>query len=879
MSVDVGTRLGSLEITALLGKGGMGEVYRARDLKLKREVAIKILPEEFSRDADRVSRFQREAETLASLNHPNIANIYDLGDQNGSRYLVLELVEGETLADRIARGPIPVKDVLDIAKHICEALEAAHEKGIIHRDLKPANVKITPEGKVKVLDFGLAKAMENAPGSTALSNSPTMLSGTMGGMILGTAAYMSPELAGGKVADRRSDIWSFGAVLYEMLRGKKAFDGDSVADTLATVMKTDPDWSALPQDTPASIHKLVRRCLTRDRKQRLQAIGEARIVLENPASDEPAVTASVTSRLLSWVGWVSAALLAIALAALALIHFREQPTVERTLRYTISAPEILLHSFAISPDGHYIAIVPLVNGKQQIWLRALDSLQAQPMPSTEDATYPFWSPDSRYIGFFAQGRLKKIAANGGPAQSLCDALEGRGGSWNREGVILFSSNTGQVIQRVSAAGGVPPADVTRTKGVGVFRFPVFLPDGRHFLYLGTGISVEQNGVYLSSLDGKENRRVLADVSSVVLAPGRLLFVREGSLMVQSFDAASGRALGEQVPIVEGVPTDPNNYSQVTVSGTGVLVYRRRPNVPIVQMVWHDRAGKLLGVIGAAGGVFEPAISPDEKSIVFRRQVVASQADLWLRDLTRGADQRFTTNASFNWAPFWSPKGDSIAFASTRGRGIYNLYQKSASGTGQEELLFANDNSKRPSQWSRDGRFVVYAELDPKTKWDIWVLPMEGGERKPVPFLHSEFNELHGQLSPDSHWMAYTSDESGQREVYVRPFPGGEFQRQISLAGGEQPRWRGDGGELFYVAEDGKMMTVAVRAVLGSKSSFEPEAPRPLFETHLIALGYSVVFEYDVTADGKRFLIDTDLGGGADVPPLNVVVNWDAGLKK
>jgi len=414
---------------------------------------------------------------------------------------------------------------------------------------------------------------------------------------------------------------------------------------------------------------------------------------------------------------------------------------------------------------------------------------------------------------------------------------------------------------------------------------VFLPDGRHFLSRVSG-SEKENGVYLSSLDGKENRRVLTDESMVVFAAGRLLFIRENTLMAQSFDAASGRLTGEALPIAEDVSLRISAFAPVTVSETGVLVYQGGANVTGPHLAWYDRGGKLLGDVGAAGFVFEPAISPDEKSVVFRRQsdIRTGVSDLWLRDLSRGAEQRFTTDASFNVAPFWSPRGDRIVFGSTRGapdlyQRIFNLYQKAASGTGRDELLFANGASKWPSQWSRDGRFVVYSENDPKTKYDIWVLPMEGGaERKPIPFLHSEFNELHGQLSPDSGWMAYTSDESGQREVYVRPFPGGEFQRRISIAGGEQPRWRGDGKELFFVGADGRMMAVAVKAVTGAKPSFEPATPQPLFNADVMALGYSVVLEYDVTADGKRFLVDTT-GGSASAPPLTVVVNWDAGLKK
>jgi Tol biopolymer transport system component len=871
MSQAAGSRLGPYEILAPIGAGGMGEVYRARDIKLGRDVAIKVLPVAFARDADRMARFEREAKVLASLNHPNIATIYGVEEHA----LVMELVEGES-----PKGPMLFEEAWKIAMQIADALEYAHDKGVIHRDLKPANVKVTPEGVVKLLDFGLAKAFSETPDVAASdpANSPTMtLGATAVGAIMGTAAYMAPEQAKGKRVDKRADIWSWGVVLYELLTGRRMFRGDDAADTLAAVLKEVPDL----EPVPAQVRKLLRRCLERDPKQRLRDIGEARFLLEG---ETPPQARGMPHRMLSWA--VAPGGIAIALA-LAFVHFREAPSQRPVLRYTIAPPEntTFLRNFAISPDGRLVAIPAVVNGKQHLWLRALDALQAQPMPGTDEATYPFWSPDSRYIGFFAQGKLKKIAATGGPAHSLCDALNGVGGSWNREDVIVFSSNAsgaGLAIQRVSAAGGVP-ADVTKNKGISLF--PVFLPDGRHFLYVVTRALVEQNGIYLSSLEGKENRRVLPDVTSVAFAAGRLLFIRENTLMAQRFDAASGQARGEVVPVAEGVSFLSTLNTPFTVSETGVLLYASGLSRGNNQMAWYDRSGKLLGTVGSAGLVYEPAISPDEKSVVFRREAanLIGVSDLWLRDLARGAEQRFTTNASANWAPFWSPQGDRIAFASTRNGGIYNLYQKAASATGQDELLFANGNSKRPSQWSQDGRFIVYSELDPKTKYDIWVLPIERGvERKPVPFLRSEFNELHGQLSPDSRWMAYTSDESGQREVYVRPFPASERQWRISIAGGDQPRWRGDGKELFFVGGDGKMMVVAVKTVAGPKPSFEPGSPQPLLEAHLVAFGFTVVFEYDVTADGKRFLLDTigTIGGGLASPPLlNVVVNWDARLKK
>jgi serine/threonine protein kinase/WD40 repeat protein len=862
----IGETIAHYQVTAKLGEGGMGEVYRAMDMKLHRDVAIKVLPQSFAQDSERMARFNREAQVLASLNHPNIAQIYGVEEHA----LVMELVEGDS-----PKGPMPFEEAWKIALQIADALEYAHERGVVHRDLKPANVRVTPDGLVKLLDFGLAKAFSDStdsPGSDP-TNSPTMtLGATAVGVILGTAAYMAPEQAKGKRVDKRADIWSWGVVLYELMTGERLFKGDDTADTLAQVLTKEPDLERVP----AKARRLLRRCLEKDSKQRLRDIGEARHFLESETEGQPQTKFRATR--IPWA--VAAVVFALVAAALAFIHFRETPRAKTVLRYTIPAPENTtnLHSFAISPDGRLVAMVAEVNGKRQLWLRALDASQPHLLPGTDDATYPFWSRDSRYIGFFTRGRLKTIAASGGPPQSLCDAR--LGGSWNRDDVIVFNARSGfgSAIQRVSATGGVP-ADVTVLKGIsGVYGFPVFLPDGRHFLYVVDGVSAEKNGVYLSSLDGKENRRVLADVSSVAFASGRLLFIRENTLMSQFFDPASGQTKGEVSQVAEGVSFTSISYAPVSVSENGVLLYQGGGLAGGNQMAWYDRGGKLVGAIGAATTrVFDPVISPDGKSVVFQR-VSASGSDLWLWDLTREAEQRFTTDASFNNSPVWSPKGDRMVFASSRS-GTINLYQKATNGTGKDELLLPSSNNKLPTQWSRDVRFVVYYELDPKTKRDIWVLPMKGGERKAIPFLHSEFNEYQGQLSPDSHWMAYTSDESGRPEVYVRSFPTGELEKKISLAGGEQPRWRGDGKELFFVGADGKMMAVAVKAQAGAKPTFDARTPQPLFETHLVQPIVNPLFEYDVTADGKRFLLDTVADAGSGTPLLNVVVNWDAGMKK
>ena len=859
MELKPGGKLGPYEIVASIGKGGMGEVWRARDPRLGRDVAIKVSAAQFT------DRFEREAKVIASLNHPNVCTLYDVGPN----YLVMELVEGPTLAEQIRQGPIALEEALGLARQIAEALEAAHDKGIVHRDLKPANVKIRHDGSVKVLDFGLAKSVEQVEVGP---DSPTLLSAM--GTIIGTAGYMSPEQARGKPVDKRADIWAFGVVLYEMLTGKWLFQGEDLVETLAAVVHKEPDLSGVPE----RVRPLLTRCLVKDPRKRLRDITGMEFLL----AEASVLTAPSQARLGKTAWWMGgAAVLAIALAGLAFVHFRETPPVGQTLRYTVGVPESSrVNSFAVSPDGKMLVIAANVNGKWQLWLRAMDALQAQPMPSTEGAIYPFWSPDSRYIGFFADEKLKKVAANGGPSQALCDAPTARGGTWSRDDVILFSSEGGGSIRRVAAAGGAS-SDVMKDG-----RHPVFFPDGRHFLYTAqSGTSRLFKGVYVGSLDGKENRQILPDGSGAVFAPsplngraGHILFVRENTLMALPFDAADAKVTGEPYPVAGGVSLTTNgSYLPASVSNNGLMLYSSGVSAGgTYQIAWFDRSGKALGPVGAPGGVQDLSISPDEKFVAFRRNAGAS-SDLWIRDLIRGTEMRFTSDPSVNGIPVWSSKGDRILFVSTR-NGPNNLFQKASSGSGRDELLFSSRAGDKPTQWSKDGRFIVYEESDPKNKQDIWVLPAEGAaaERKPMPFLRTEFNEEYGQLSPDSHWMAFTSDRSGREEIYVRPFPPGEGEWAISIAGGSFSRWRADGKELYFVAADGKMMAVAVKATAGAKPSFEAGVPVALFDTHMRS--DVAAFQYDVTVDGKRFLINTTGTGTVTAPPITVVTNWNTGKK-
>jgi Tol biopolymer transport system component len=706
-------------------------------------------------------------------------------------------------------------------------------------------------------------------------------------MILGTAAYMAPEQAKGKPVDRRADIWAFGVVLYELLTGRRLFEADDVTETLAAVVLKEPQWDGVPPE----VRRLLKKCLEKDPKKRLRDIGDVWELLEAPPA--PSVAASVPAKSRrAMPGWAAAGIFALALAALAFLHFRETPPPEHTLRYTIAPPEgtQVVHSFAVSPDGRSVVIAAVVNGKRQLWLRQLDALQSQPMPTTDDATYPFWSPDSRNIAFFADGKLRKIAASGGPSQPVCDASGGRGGTWSRDDVILFSpSFSDNVIRRVPAAGGVP-TDVIKPQVAALY--PAFLPDSRHFLYTVVGASPEKNGIFVSSLDGTGNRRLVADNSGFAFAPpssgshtGHLLFLRENNLMAQPLDAGSAQLAGEVFPVAENVGSPQNNFAPVSVSDNGVLLYWTGGvggGSGNNQIVWYDRTGRKIETLGTSSNALMPAISPDEKIIAFSRG--AANRDIWLRDLGRNNERRLTTDGSNNVFPFWSPKtGDRIVFASNRGGHSGDLYLRASNGSGQDEPLLSTPNGKIVDQWSRDGRFIVYSETEPKTKGDLWYLEVDkaGGDRKPAPFLHSEFNEVQGQLSPDSRWMAYTSDVSGQREVYVQPFPSPDNELRISTAGGEQPRWSSDRKELFYLAADGKITVVAVTITAGPKPSLKAGAPMALFDAHIAVT--TNIFNYDVTRDSRRFLVVANAGtvsyAAPSTPPLTVRVNWNPASKK
>jgi Tol biopolymer transport system component len=870
-----GTRLGPYEVTAQIGAGGMGEVYRARDTKLNRDVALKILPDALAIDSDRIARFRREAQVLASLNHPNIAAIYGFEDSGSTHALVLELVEGPTLADRIAKGPIPLDEALPIAKQIAEALEAAHEQGIIHRDLKPANIKLRPDGTVKVLDFGLAKAMEPASGAPLdVTNSPTITTPAMMtgvGTILGTAAYMSPEQAKGRAANARSDVWAFGCVLYEMLTGRRAFDGEDVADILGAVLKTEPEWTRLPADVPSPVRRLLRLCLEKQTRNRRSDASDVRIDIEQamqpPERTEGATAASSRQ---THVAWFVAGVIAAAFALITVQHFSRAPLVDQPeMRLEIATPATTAPlDFALAPDGRNLVFVASGDGAQRLWLRRLDKADAQPLAGTQDATLPFWSADSRSIGFFASGKLKRIDVAGGLPRVLTDAAVGRGGAWNADGTILFALGTGAPLLRIPASGGEVMPVTRLAPGHTTHRLPKFLDDGRHFIFYVQG-DVDTQGIYLASLDGGEPKRLAtAETAGELLGPDRLVFISRGALVTQRFNLTRGELLGGPETLADLVGSTVFFHGGVSVSRDGLIAYRAT-GAERVQLTWHDRTGNTVGTAGPPDGqgLLAPELSPDGRRVAADRTVQGNR-DVWLIDIARGGLTRLTFGSSVDGYPIWAPDGTRLAFESNR-KGPYGLYVRPSTAVGTEEAIAGSSNNRWPLDWSKDGRFLLYHEDDPRTGSDIWALPMTEGNRTPIVVANTPFAELTGQFSPDGRWVAYDTNESGQMQVVVQPFPNPRGKSQISTSGGMAPRWRADGQEVYFIATDGTLMAAVVHA---SASSFETEAPVPLFHTRMNNIGTKQ--QYAVAPDG-RFLIN-QIMEDASATPITLILNWKPG---
>jgi len=900
MTLAVGSRLGPYEVLAPLGAGGMGEVYKARDTRLERTVAIKVLPSHLSASPEVRQRFEREAKTISQLSHPHICALHDVGHQDGTDYLVMEYLEGQTLAERLAKGPLPLEQVLRYGVEIADALDKAHRQGIVHRDLKPANVMLTKSG-VKLLDFGLAKAFPSpggrGVGGEGLTSLPTQANLTQEGTILGTFQYMAPEQLEGKDADARTDIFAFGAVLYEMATGRKAFSATSQASLITAIMSSDPaPISSVQPMSPRPLDRVVKTCLAKDPEDRWQSAADAgrelKWIAEGGSQAElpaPLVARRKGRERLAWGAFAIAALAALVSVFLLVLQRREPTGVFRSSilppansRFWFSGSPM-----AVSPDGRQVAFVTQSpEGARLLWIQPFEASAAQPIAGTEGAYFPFWSPDSRFLGFFAEGKLKKIAASGGPPQTLCDAPSGGGGTWNRDGVILFVPSRGDPIHRVASSGGVasPVTQIDTSRAEFGHTWPFFLPGGHHFLYSsyrGRAARDQAFTVHLGSLDSKDRRVLLHARTNVAYAPsspgspqGHVLFSRGSTLLARPFDANRLEFTGADFPVTEHVQVFPAAQSaSFSVSENGILAYRSSTHGNLSQLSWFDRGGRELESIGAPADYYHPRLSHDGRRVaVMLNDPQTNDADIWLYDLPRQVFTRLTFGPAVNLFPIWSPDDDRVVFASNR-KGFHDLYQKEASGTGEDELLLASATSyKFPTDWSQDGNLIAFHSTDTKAKRgsDIWVFFLS--DRKARPFLSTPFHERSAQFSPDGRWMAYESAESGRSEIYVQAFPASGGKWQISSAGGSYPRWRRDGKELFYIAPDQTLMAVEITTA----SQFAAGVPTALFRTQIKRL--DIGFQYDVSPDGKRFLINT-LAGEEKSEAITIVQNWTAELKR
>ena len=890
MGLSTGARLGPYEIVAPLGAGGMGEVYRARDTRLDRTVAIKILPAQFSSDPVRKQRFEREAKTISSLNHPHICVLHDVGQKDGIDYLVMECVEGETLAKRLEKGPLPLEQVLKLGTEIADALDKAHRSGVVHRDLKPGNIMLTPTG-AKLLDFGLAKPAV-APASvatlTAAATQTTPM--TQEGTIVGTFQYMSPEQVEGKELDGRSDIFSFGAVLYEMLTGQRAFPGKSQLSVASAILEKEPaPISSIKPMTPPALDHTIRRCLAKDPEGRWQTARDLALELKWIAADAPQLAMPAIRSNRERRIWIFAVV--TLLLALAAVYFRTSPDRPQSTWSSILAPENTLFAYfagpvTVSHDGRKLAFVATTSeGQDVMWVRSLDAPNAQALPGTEGASFPFWSGDDRSIAFFARGKLKTIEAAGGPVVSLCDAPGARGGTWNQSGVILFAT-TWSGIFRVPSSGGTPTeiTKLDRARGELTHRWPYFLPDGRHFFYLAANFlrgSMEVGSVYLGSLDSKDAKSLFPARSNAAYTSGYVLYVRDRTLMAQAFDEKQLEIRGQPLPIAGQVQYDELIWRGVfSGSPNGVLAYQGENTGANSRMIMFDRAGKEVRTIGSPGDLIAHKISPDgQRLAVGVLDPSVGNYKMWVYDVFREKETRLTFGPDRVSSPLWAPDGNALVYGANK-KGPYDIFEKRTDSTGSEQVLLQSDTSKFPTDWSADGRFVAYSASVGTSKMEMWILP-RSGERKPFVFLQGDFNVGEGRFSPDGRWLAYTSDESGRAEVYVTPFPSGASKWQVSTGGGSNPRWRHDGKEVFYLAANSELTAAEVGT---SGSVFQVGAVRPLFHI-LLRTGPSRLelsptsgqIGYDAAPDGKWFVVNSPLAGSP--PPITLVTNWAAELKK
>jgi eukaryotic-like serine/threonine-protein kinase len=901
MNLNTGARLGPYEIVGRIGAGGMGEVYKAWDTRLDRAVAIKVLPFEFASDPDRRARFEREARAVAALNHPHICNLHDIGDAPNPeaaapsaepvRFLVMEYLEGQTLSDRLRRGALPPADVWRYAIELAGALDHAHRRGLVHRDLKPGNVMLTTSG-AKLLDFGLSRLQTNRDVPALSTVTPGQAPLTAAGAVLGTFPYMSPEQLAGREADARSDIFAFGALVYEMATGRRAFEGAASATVIGAVLHLDPPpVSSVQPVLPPALDRLVSRCLAKDPDDRWQTARDLELELiwiadHARVSEEQAAPRRKTNLVLAAAVALSIAV-AVAAAFIVVSQRRTSAAAPPASLAFVPPDGVTLAdvtaggSVAISPDGSRLAFVGADgSGRRLLWIRRMDSFAAQAVPASDGAQYPFWSPDSRFVAFFARRKLRKVPVAGGLPQVLCDMIQPRGGAWSGDDVIVFADGAGHFLSRVTASGGV--ATPIGADGLNVERyFPAFLPDGRHYVYFGRP---QKHGIYLATLDSPGARLLLPDYSAVAYSrPDYLVALitpakgaSAGTLIAHRFDSTRLQLVGEAQPVAE--PVGYSSFSgrgDFSVSAIGTLVFGN-PKRKSTQLAWFDRTGNRLQTLGGVD-YDRPSLSPDEKTVAAAHiDSDTRDQNLWLIT-TRDVASPLTSFGNLNFHPVWSPDGTSIVFAGTRDSPP-NLVRKIAKGAaGAEEVLIKSPSNDQPTDWSPDGKFIIYGSLDPKTQWDLWLLPMSvpQPERKPVPFLRTADNEHLGRFSPDGRWLAYVSDESGSDEVYIVSFPGAGTKQRISTGGGSDPRWRGDGRELFYNTVDGRLMKVGIR----SEVDVEATAPVALFTatsgTTDNAATFGTESSYDVARDGQRFLISTIVEQSN--PIAKIVLNWPAAL--
>ena len=887
MTIASGTRLGRYEIRSKLGEGGMGEVYRARDEKLNRDVAIKLLPAGLLENAERLNRFEQEAQAAGALNHANILAIYDVGVHEGAPYVVSELLEGETLRELLDQLQPATRKSIDYAIQLAQGLAAAHDKGIVHRDIKPDNIFITKDERIKILDFGLAKLAQPSGEDAAQTEIATRKVRTDPGTVMGTVGYMSPEQVRGLAVDHRTDIFSFGAVLYEMLTRRRAFRGDSAIETLNAILKEEPaELSGSNPNIAPGLERVVWHCLEKNPERRFQSASDIAFALESlsggashPSQQTLAAITPVTSSR-RWTkerfGWLGiCAVLLVALAALAFAYFsRSQSSSGQPVRLALTTSEkaTVPSRVTVSPDGSRVAfIADNAEGKRQLWVRLLDALTAQPVAGTEGAASPFWSPDSRFIGYFAGNKLYKIEAAGGRPQSLCDVGEDQGGAWNRDGVILFSGADG--LHRVSAQGGAPALVTKVDPKEEAHRWPYFLPDGKHFIFLADAGTTENHHIRVGSLDSHETQILFSAVTRIAYAPpGYLLYVSQGALVAQPFDAAKLKVTGEPTILAEQVVDVGQNHEfDFSVSDDGVLAYQEGSATS--RFVWFDRTGKKLETVAVPDNYSSIAISGDgRRAATGLLDADGRQSDLWIFDLSRNRRTRLTFDPQSDGDPVWSPDGNRIAFSSNRtGDGHAHIYVTSSGSTGDDQLLLPSDTDDIPSCWSRDGQNIVFMRWTNGGHASIWLLPLSGGGQ-PKPLLQSAaFDQIDAKLSPDGHLIAYASNETGRLEVYLQAFPISGRKVTVSSNGGGLPLWRDDSKELFYVTGAGKMMSAEIKTA----GTLESSVPRELFQANI---KFRVGFPYAVTPDGARFLINTP--ADADNPtPLMVVLNWPAILKR